>query len=209
MRSAAGQRADALAIYQSLRRRLTEELGVEPGTEIRAAHRTIVDGPSTSRLATEPAERPAQPEGDGVTHIARLVVGSDDIGTGGQVRSSMYIDYSIQARWADAGLSIRELAAAGVGPVELNVAIEYRQELVLGNEVVIVTRFEYPSPKIVRLVQTIVRRSDGVVAGVVTSVTGLLDLASRRLVDDAAGCWASFLRDPAVVGLSTPSTPKA
>ncbi|GAA4465611.1 acyl-CoA thioesterase [Phytohabitans houttuyneae] len=59
------------------------------------------------------------------------------------------IDYSIRARWAalaDAGLSIKELAAAGLGPVELDVSIKYLHELVLGDEVDVITRFEYPAP---------------------------------------------------------------
>ncbi|MEH0927176.1 BTAD domain-containing putative transcriptional regulator [Micromonospora sp. CPCC 205558] len=233
--SAAGQQADAIAIYHSLRRKLTEELGIDPGAELRAAYRQVLQSSSVAGRqekegrrhdtgsgqeagrdscatcsATASPDQISQSHYDGVTHTAPITVSSDDIGSNGRVRSSKYLDYSIQARWAalaDAGLSIKELASAGLGPVELDVSIKYMRELVFGDEIDVVTRFEYPSPKIVRLVQSMVRRSDGAPVAVVTAVTGLMDLASQQLVDNAAAIWADFLRDLAVVGLASPSEP--
>ncbi|MBL6279230.1 thioesterase family protein [Micromonospora fiedleri] len=229
--SAVGQQAEAIARFHMLRRKLREELGVDPGPELQMAYRQLLQHssapqetgqrqqisgtaqqrPDTCHSTSRPSESPdrkLQSHYDGVTHTASIAVGADDIGTNGNVRSSKYLDYSIQARWAalaDAGLSIKELAAAGLGPVELDVSIKYLRELVLGDQVDVVTRFEYPSPKIVRLVQSMFRRSDGALAAVVTSVTGLMDIAQRRLVDDAAAAWAVFLRDLAVVDLAESS----
>ncbi|GGV19913.1 BTAD domain-containing putative transcriptional regulator [Streptomyces spectabilis] len=40
-----GRQAEALAVHRELRRRLVEELGVEPGDGVRAAHREILNGP--------------------------------------------------------------------------------------------------------------------------------------------------------------------
>ncbi|NJC15659.1 hypothetical protein F4558_005485 [Micromonospora profundi] len=80
-------------------------------------------------------------------------------------------------------------------------SIKYLDELVLGDEVDVVTRFEYLAPKIVRLVQSMIRRSDGAIVSVVTSVTSLMDTTGRWLVDDAA-VWAEFPRDRAVVDLT-------
>ncbi|MEV0444525.1 BTAD domain-containing putative transcriptional regulator [Streptomyces spectabilis] len=40
-----GRQAEALAVHRELRRRLVEELGVEPGDGVRAAHRVILNGP--------------------------------------------------------------------------------------------------------------------------------------------------------------------
>jgi len=83
----------------------------------------------------------------------------------------------------------------------LDVSIKYRRELMLGDEIDVETRFEYPSPKIVKVVQSTVRRSDGIVAAEVTSLTGLMNLTERKLVDNAAVVWRRFLRQPSIVDL--------
>ncbi|MCX5146401.1 winged helix-turn-helix domain-containing protein [Streptomyces sp. NBC_00320] len=44
----AGRQGEALTTYQEARRLLSEELGVEPGEELRAAHRQILTGPARS-----------------------------------------------------------------------------------------------------------------------------------------------------------------
>ncbi|MFI8926860.1 BTAD domain-containing putative transcriptional regulator [Streptomyces sp. NPDC053474] len=49
-----GRQAEALAVHRALRRRLVEELGVEPGDGVRAAHREILSSPGT------PAARPVR-----------------------------------------------------------------------------------------------------------------------------------------------------
>lgn len=223
--SGSGQQAEAIARYHLLRRKLREELGVDPGPELQSAYRRVLQQSSPQenegrqRTSTPerhrevaPPDRGLQSRYDGVTHTASITVGAEDIGPNGHVRSSRYLDYAIRARWAalaDAGLSIKELASAGVGPVELDVSIKFLRELVLGDEIDVVTRFEYPSPKIVRLVQSLFRRSDGVLAAIVTSVTGLMDIAERRLVDNAAEVWADFLQDLAVVDLADSELDKA
>ena len=43
---ASGRRADALHEYDRVRRRLSEELGIEPGAVLREAHRTVLDARS-------------------------------------------------------------------------------------------------------------------------------------------------------------------
>ncbi|MFI7450916.1 BTAD domain-containing putative transcriptional regulator [Nonomuraea sp. NPDC049714] len=40
----AGRRSEALAVYQEARRTLVEELGLEPGAELREAHQRVLDG---------------------------------------------------------------------------------------------------------------------------------------------------------------------
>ncbi|MFD0631786.1 BTAD domain-containing putative transcriptional regulator [Catenulispora yoronensis] len=54
-----GRRAEALAVYQDARRALIAELGIEPGAELRALHRRILDG-GTSK-ATHGNGSPTQP----------------------------------------------------------------------------------------------------------------------------------------------------
>ncbi|KOX03197.1 hypothetical protein ADK66_28770 [Micromonospora sp. NRRL B-16802] len=139
-----------------------------------------------------------------VPHSTHIIIRSDDIDSNGHVRGSQYLSYAVHARWsalAEAGLSVKKLAAAGFGPVELDVSIKYRRELMLGDEIDVETRFEYPSPKIVKVVQSTIRRSDGTVAAEVTSLTGLMNLTERKLVDNAAAVWRRFLREPSIVDL--------
>ncbi|MER6777380.1 MULTISPECIES: BTAD domain-containing putative transcriptional regulator [unclassified Streptomyces] len=57
----AGRQGEALAAYQEARRLLAEELGVEPGEELRAAHRRILAGPT--RSTPGPVTAPPGPAG--------------------------------------------------------------------------------------------------------------------------------------------------
>ncbi|WP_326589695.1 AfsR/SARP family transcriptional regulator [Streptomyces sp. NBC_01294] len=50
----AGRQAEALGTYQEARRVLADELGVDPGQELRAAHRQILAGPAADEGGWEP-----------------------------------------------------------------------------------------------------------------------------------------------------------
>ena len=59
---ASGRQADALAVYQDLRRRLVEELGVEPSDATRALHRRVLEqDPTLAPVEHRPAHQPAAP----------------------------------------------------------------------------------------------------------------------------------------------------
>ncbi|HEX6353114.1 AfsR/SARP family transcriptional regulator [Actinophytocola sp.] len=67
---AAGQRLNAFQVYHDVRDRLVEELGVDPGPELRAAHATLlnnvpitVSGPAPHVPRQLPAEPPGSPAG--------------------------------------------------------------------------------------------------------------------------------------------------
>jgi YbgC/YbaW family acyl-CoA thioester hydrolase len=133
-----------------------------------------------------------------------VAVRSDDIDPNGHVRDSGYLDYADHARWMTlvrAGLSVEKLAAANIGPVNLEVSVTYKRELTIGDEVEVETRFEYPNQKVTRVVQTLTRKSDGALAAEVVTTTGLLDLKRRRLVDDAMQTWLKFVTDLSVLDL--------
>jgi DNA-binding SARP family transcriptional activator/tetratricopeptide (TPR) repeat protein len=77
--AAAGRTGDALGVYDTIRRRLADELGTDPGPELRAVHQAVLRGelpqaaaptPAPTRTPTptpapepapEPAEQPAGP----------------------------------------------------------------------------------------------------------------------------------------------------
>jgi DNA-binding SARP family transcriptional activator/tetratricopeptide (TPR) repeat protein len=50
-----GRRGEALEAFQRLRRRLVDELGVEPGPELQELHRTVLGGEGAALAATLPA----------------------------------------------------------------------------------------------------------------------------------------------------------
>lgn len=64
---AAGQRARAFQVYHDVRDRLVDELGVDPGTELRAAHTALLhdDVPvaAPSPVPRVPRQLPAEPLG--------------------------------------------------------------------------------------------------------------------------------------------------
>ncbi|MFI6182657.1 BTAD domain-containing putative transcriptional regulator [Nonomuraea sp. NPDC051191] len=87
----AGRRVDALERYDRTRRRLTEELGLDPGPELRQLHQRILRGnvppirPSDSRETVTPAQLPPGPgQFTGRTAQLRLL---DPLGTGGDPAS--------------------------------------------------------------------------------------------------------------------------
>ena len=57
--AATGQQAPALAHYQAVRERLSDELGVDPGAEMRAAHGKVL----RQELPATAAGQPARPGG--------------------------------------------------------------------------------------------------------------------------------------------------
>jgi DNA-binding SARP family transcriptional activator/tetratricopeptide (TPR) repeat protein len=62
--AAGGEQAAALRLYTGLRDRLVDELGVEPGPELRAAHLRVLRSaelPEPERAAAQPARPPAEP----------------------------------------------------------------------------------------------------------------------------------------------------
>ncbi len=57
----AGRRADALDVYRTARRRLIDELGVEPGAELAAVHAAVLAGEPADPVRISSAERETRP----------------------------------------------------------------------------------------------------------------------------------------------------
>jgi acyl-CoA thioester hydrolase len=133
----------------------------------------------------------------------RLAVRLFDLDTNGHVRGPIYLEFADHARWEcvrAAGVSLDDLAAAGLGPVNLETTIRFRHELRPGDEVVITTDFSYGTGKTSRVTQQL-QLPDGTLVAEVTSVSGLLDRRTRRLVPDPASHWRALAKSPSHLGL--------
>ncbi|WP_031469370.1 acyl-CoA thioesterase [Sciscionella sediminilitoris] len=134
-----------------------------------------------------------------MTFTVRIQVRNADLDTNGHVRGPKYLEYADQARWEcvqAAGVRLDALAAAHLGPVNLETTIRFEREI-RGGEIKVVTEFEYHG-KTGRVHQELC--ADGTRLAAVHSVTGLLDLRTRRLVPDAERIGA-FATEPGLLGL--------
>ncbi|MEU3614446.1 acyl-CoA thioesterase [Streptomyces sp. NPDC006872] len=133
----------------------------------------------------------------------RVTVRGYETDVQGHLNQSVYINYAEHARWAllqAAGITQAGLIGKGVGPVALETNIQYKRELLAGDEVDVTCVFEWGSGKTFRIQQTI-RRADGTVSAELTSVGGLLDLEKRRMVANPQGYFKELATDPALFGL--------
>jgi acyl-CoA thioester hydrolase len=134
----------------------------------------------------------------------RIGVRGYELDIQGHVNQAVYVQYGEHSRWRcfhAAGIDAHVLVAAGVGPVVLETTIRYLQELRDGDEVDVTTVFVWGEGKTFRVEQDYVR-ADGVPVAKLTSVCGILDRETRRLVADPAGRLRQIATDPAVLGLA-------
>jgi acyl-CoA thioester hydrolase len=116
---------------------------------------------------------------------------------------AVYLAYGDHSRFAcmqTAGISVEELLAAGIGPVNLETTISYGRELRVGDEVDVSCAWTWGDGKTYRI-EHLFRRPDGEVAAEVRHVSGLLDLATRRLVPDPQGELRRRATRPALLAI--------
>ncbi|WP_425828043.1 acyl-CoA thioesterase [Streptomyces fractus] len=126
-----------------------------------------------------------------------------EIDVNGHLNQAVYLQYAEHARWSflrHAGLDESLLLGCGVGPVVLETNIRYLRELRAGDVVDVSCAFEFGDGKVFRVHQTM-RRADGSVAAEVSAVSGVMDLAERKLVKDPRAIFKELASDPSVFGL--------
>jgi acyl-CoA thioester hydrolase len=136
----------------------------------------------------------------------RLAVRADDLDVNGHVRGAAYLAYADHARWVllgRAGIDLADLTAQGLGPINLETTVRFHAELRAGVLIAITTRFDWTtgSAKTSRVHQEL-RRDDGVLVAEVSSVSGLLDLTTRRLLPRADRYWGELAARPQVLGVA-------
>ncbi len=120
------------------------------------------------------------------------------------LNGGFYIQYADHSRFTcvqAAGVSVEELLAGGIGPVNLETVIKYHAELRGGDQVDVSCAWEWGTGKTYR-VHHVLSRADGTMAAEVSHVSGLLDLKTRRLIADPVREWRSRADKPELLGLT-------
>jgi acyl-CoA thioester hydrolase len=99
-----------------------------------------------------------------------------------------------------AGISVEELLADGLGPVNLETTIRFRNELRAGDEIDVSCSWHWGTGKTFR-VEHELRRHDGEVAAEVSHISDLLNLEARRLVSDPQGVLRRRATRPDLLGI--------
>ena len=137
------------------------------------------------------------------TFTVRITARGYEVDSNGHVAGTTLMQYGQHARWEcmrAAGIDQGELLTIGMGPVSLEETIRFHHEVRAGEELDVSCTFVWGEGKSFRVEQEL-RRSDGTLAAVVTNVGGLLDLKTRRLVEDPGAVWRSIAEAPGVLGL--------
>lgn len=133
----------------------------------------------------------------------RMSVRVYEIDAQGHLNGACYIQFADHSRFAclrEAGVSIDGLLADGMGPVNLETTIQYLHELRGGEDVDVSCTFGWREGR-THTVEHELLRTDGVVAARLRSISGLLDLRTRKLVADPAAVWRSRATRPELLDL--------
>ncbi|MCO6007494.1 thioesterase family protein [Actinoallomurus purpureus] len=133
----------------------------------------------------------------------RLEIRSYEIDPQLHLGGGFYIQYADHSRFAcvqAAGISVEDLLADGMGPVNLETVIKYHRELRGGDQVDVSCDWEWGDGKTYR-VRHVMTHVDGTVAAEVSHVSGLLDLRTRRLIADPAHAWRARADRPELLRL--------
>ncbi|MFG3252447.1 acyl-CoA thioesterase [Streptomyces sp. NPDC048172] len=145
-----------------------------------------------------------QPEPEPPSFSVPVTVRGYETDVQGHLNQAVYLQYAEHARWSllrAAGIEQTDLVAAGVGPVVLETTVKYLRELRAGDDVEISCAFEWTEGRKVHAVRQTLRKADGTLAATVDAVGGILDLTTRRLVEDPRKPLTELASDPAVLGL--------
>ncbi len=135
--------------------------------------------------------------------FVRVRVRGYEVDTQGHLNWAQYLHYAEHARWeylAAAGITQEGLLASGVGPAALDVHVTFRRELHGGDEIDVGCQFTFDTSWTYQVKQDF-RRTDGLLAAELTSTSGLIDLAERKLVANPAERLRALAADPSVLGI--------
>jgi acyl-CoA thioester hydrolase len=132
------------------------------------------------------------------TFSTRIAVRSYELDALGHLNQAVYHSYAEHARvemFRRAGCGADRLISEGVSPVLLETHTRFLKELRLGDEVDVSCRLSFGRKKTFQMDSTL-RRTDDAVACEMTATLGLLDLATRRLLEDPRKRLEAVATDP-------------
>ncbi|SUB47769.1 acyl-CoA thioesterase [Nocardia brasiliensis] len=160
---------------------------------------TETDTPATASPQTRSSDA------TGTTQFTlRFAVRSYELDTNHHLASTVYLQYAEHTRFAcgqAAGLSPQRLLADGLGPINLETTVRHHAELRADDTVDVTCVFVWGPGKTHRVEHTLTK-PDGTLVAEVHSVSGLLDMRTRRMVADPARELRSRATDPALLGLA-------
>lgn len=133
----------------------------------------------------------------------RFTVRSYELDTNHHLASTVYLQYAEHSRFAcgqAAGLSPDKLLADGLGPINLETTLRHYAELRGDDSVDVSCAFVWGPGKTHR-VEHVLSKPDGTLVAEVTSVSGLLDLRTRRMVSDPGERLRARATRPELLGL--------
>lgn len=137
------------------------------------------------------------------TVTTRISVRVYELDSFGHVNGAVYLQYAEHVGWEcfrSAGITESVLREHGLAPVRLEETVRYIDELRAGDEVEVTTIPKWGAGKVFRAVKEF--RRDGVVVAEVTSVGGVLDMKTRRLVSDPVKRLREMATSPEAIGLA-------
>jgi len=106
----------------------------------------------------------------------------------GHVNNAVYLQFLELARWKildDSHLGMEQIIKDQCGPVVLEINIQYRNELKLGEKISISSQTIEANSKIIQMGQ-VIKKEDGSVSAKAKITIGLMDLDKRKLIEFTA-----------------------
>lgn len=136
-------------------------------------------------------------------HTTRINVRGYETDALGHLNGTVYLQYAEHSRWSlmhSAGIKQEDLLRHRIAPVNLETVIRYVRELKAGEEVNVSCELSWSARKSLKVKQTFYTES-GDVAAEVSSIGGLLDLNTRRLVENPQERFRDLAEKPEILGL--------
>lgn len=119
-------------------------------------------------------------------HVCEIKILESHLDTFGHVNNATYLSLYEQVRWewiTEYGLGLEQVHRDQVGPVILDLHLEFKKEIRLRQKIKVESRFvEHKNRLVMQLEQKMFLPDDGGLASRLVLNVGLMDMKARRLV---------------------------
>lgn len=117
-------------------------------------------------------------------HTYSITILESHLDTLGHVNNAMYLTLLEEARWdisTSLGFGLEEIQKSQIGPIILDIHIQFKKEIRLRQNVIIETKFEEISKRIATI-HHVIRDEQGTVYCLAKLKFGFFDMQSRKLI---------------------------